>query len=454
MSLVIARKKRTQLFGAIVGLLLIVGLVSLISVEDPSGATVRIGIVMITLGAGLWMERSWELIPVALLAWLGPNFARSLFDDSYQLFSTTMMLEAVGVLAIAGVASMTREALKALETENLLIGSNAPGAIGINPDSGVFQANQLRTLLEVELARSRRFGREFSLVLVGIDELRQKYDYRDPGVWQASLAATARLLRNTRHNVDRVFHYGDDGFALILPEASEKDVVGMVRRLRRLARAAFPAEGEPGGPLPAHYGATFYPTCATTVEDLMRRAEIALRIAEKSTLRYQLDSAAAPELPAAETMRRPDLEVVASDIADADEPATAIAELAVEKPISAVLVEAEEIAASLEVRLDEEPAVSESATDVETTVAYEEAAAEAEANKETVAEQQTVVAAMLTPAGEPIAKLLDEAAVTMDDPAIAADLIRAADSFDEIDGILRQMDETLTLIRKVRSAVA
>src|SRR5688572_7443261 len=99
MSVALARRRRTELFASIGGLLLLVGLVSLISVEDPDGATLRIGIIMVTLGAGLWMVRSWELIPLAVLTWLAPNFARSLLDDRFELFSTTMMLEAAGVLA-------------------------------------------------------------------------------------------------------------------------------------------------------------------------------------------------------------------------------------------------------------------------------------------------------------------------------------------------------------------
>src|SRR5690606_35390454 len=117
-------------------------------------------------------------------------------------------------------------------------------------------------------------------------------DYRDEAVWKASVAATTELLRQTRQNVDHVYHYKEGGFAVVLPEADEKDVVGLISRLRRLARSMEPAEGEPGGPLPLHFGATFFPECATSVDDLIRRAEIALRIAAEATTRYHLDSAA------------------------------------------------------------------------------------------------------------------------------------------------------------------
>ena len=425
MSLAVARRRRTELFSSIAGLLLIVGLVSLISVEDPEGATMRIGIIMVTLGAGLWMTCPRELIPVALLAWLAPNFGRSLLDDTFELFSTTMMLEAAGVLAIAGVASIAREALRALEQESILIGSHGEHAAGVNPETGVFQASQLRPAVESELARSRRFGRTFSLVVVGIDEMRQKYDYRDPAVWEASLAATARLLRNTRHNVDRVFHYGDNGFAMILPESSEKDVVGMVRRLRRLARISSPAEGEPGGPLPAHFGATFFPACATSVEDLFRRADVALKIAEKNTLRYQLDSAAAPEMAPAETLRRPEDEEVVE----------------IEAPAASVLDEAEGIVVAMEL-VD---ALGAFEDEVPTEVYAAAIATEPGAYDEAFEREPVFDLEMET--SQPSVTQLALVSSDAIQPVTSA-------SLSNIDALLKQMDETLSMIRSVRAKAA
>ncbi len=134
--------------------------------------------------------------------------------------------------------------------------------------------------------------------------MRQRFDYRDQETWETSFAATADLLGGTRTNVDHIYRFGPSAFALVLPESSPKDVEGLVKRLRREARKAKPKEGEPGGPLPAHYGGTFFPSCATTVNDLLRRAEIALRIAENNPSRIQLDGAEAPEMPPVETLRQ------------------------------------------------------------------------------------------------------------------------------------------------------
>jgi diguanylate cyclase (GGDEF)-like protein len=429
-----------------------VGAVSAISTRDPSGASLRIGMVMVTVGAAMWLP--WQqLVPAVLLAWLGPNFGRSLMEDAYALFNTNMMLELPGLLMLGGFASVARDSLRALEQENMLIGSQSEGR---NSETGVFEATQLKPALDAELARSRRFGRTFSLVLIGIDEMRQKFDYRDAEVWQASLAATARLLRQTRLNVDRVFHYGANGFALILPESDEKDVSGLVRRLRRQARKSSPAEGEPGGPLPAHFGATFFPACATTVEDLMRRAEIAMRIAEKTTLRYQLDSAEAPELPPAETLRRPEAEAEPALTAPVMEVALESLEAApapvafqpVEAPatshdediatLPSVVEEAQAVAAAAEsMQREDEPEPA----DREVTIASQPGLEPVASSMAPVVE--AAISASETPAMEPAAA----------QPGYVASA-GASEPLDDIAELLKQMDKTLEMIRSVRSHAA
>jgi diguanylate cyclase (GGDEF)-like protein len=160
--------------------------------------------------------------------------------------------------------------------------------------------------LEAELARARRFERRFALVLVGLDKRHERYAFRDEAEWQASYLATARLLRKTRANIDRVYRYGSSAFALILPESGEKEVTGLVRRLRKTATSMRPRESEPGDPLPVAFGATFYPNAASSVEDMLRRAEIALRVAAKNSSRLQLDSAEARAPPPPETLRQPE----------------------------------------------------------------------------------------------------------------------------------------------------
>ena len=303
MSVVIARQKRSALYLSIAGLMVMVAAVSAVSARDPSGVSLRVGMIMMTVGVAMWLP--WQaLVPAALAIWIGPNYVYSMIEGT-TLFDTNMLLEGPGIVLLAVFAGFARHSLRVLEAENLLLGATAENE-GVDPETGVYEERLLIPALEAELVRSRRFGREFALVLVGMDELRQRFDYRDEETLKSGLVATAQVLRSTRAHIDRVYRMGETGFALILPESGEREVIGLIRRLRRVSRRSKPSEGESGGPLPAHYGATFFPQCATTTEDLLRRAEIAMSLAEKTSSRLQLDGAEAPAMAPPETLRRPE----------------------------------------------------------------------------------------------------------------------------------------------------
>ena len=510
MSLIAARKKRTTLYLSVAGLMVMVAAVSAISARDADGVSLRIGMIMVTVGAALWLP--WrQLIPAVVLAWLLPNLGRSVIDAAVTLPNLNMALELPGLAGVAFFTAMAREALKNLEQENLLLGSGTSDLAGLNPETGIYDESQLRPTIEGELARSRRFGRTFSVVLVGIDEMRQKFDFRDDVAHRLSRDATANLLRQTRHNVDRVFHYRTEGFAIILPETTEKDIPGLVKRLRRLARGMKPAEGEPGGPMPVHFGATFFPDCATTVDDLLRRAEVALRISASNTTRYQLDSAEAAELPPAETLRRETLAMAeASPAAEAappplvtnpvaaaivgeayaerarevatterpplqvgaseDDDAAAGPAAATEKPLEVIAGEQRFESAivaggldepAVEPRIVSRPAVDADLIDVrflqpggwptETSLGSDEAPDDAG--------EQPGLAAVTPPAYEPVEvePVATSVLAPQAEPAVqpmAAPVRASSEVSDDFEALLKQMDETLKMIKSVRNAAA
>jgi diguanylate cyclase (GGDEF)-like protein len=302
MSSEVAKRKRSQFYLNVAGMLVMVAAVTAIAARDPSGVSFRIGMVLMTIGAASLLPKRTNALMATVVIWLLPNLARSALQN-VDMFNPNMLLELPPLLGLAFFTDLSRRSLENLEAENLAMGGGETVADEADPITGVYDERLLRPALEVELARATRFKREFSIVLAGIDSMRQRFDYRDDEAWEQSFIATAKMLLGTRKNIDRVYRYGVSSFAMLLPESGSKDVNGLLRRLSRAARRASPAEGEPGGPLPCHYGATFFPQCATTVDDLLRRAEIVLRIAEKNTTRVQLDGAEAPEMEPPETLR-------------------------------------------------------------------------------------------------------------------------------------------------------
>ena len=297
----LSSRNRLLLYATIGALLVLAAAISSISVRDPGAVWIRVAMILLTVAAAMWLPLTALIVAVPAI-WLGPNFARVQFGDE-TLFRTETLLELPGLVGLALAATLTRLQLGAVERENDARHSHVGLQYELDEQTGVFQERLLREAVERELVRSRRFGREFALMLAAVDDKRAKFDYREENEWLSALTATAAVLLNTRTHIDRVFRFGERGFALLLPETGAKDITGLIRRLGRAARKTDPAEGEPGGPMPLHFGVTFYPQCATSVDDLLRRAEVAVRLAEKHPARVQLDGAEAPELPAPETLR-------------------------------------------------------------------------------------------------------------------------------------------------------
>src|SRR5687767_7325783 len=98
MSVVIARKKRAALYLSVAGLLIMVAALSAVSARDPSGVTLRVGMVMMTVGAAMWLP--WQaLVPATIAIWIGPNYVRDLIEDT-SLFGTNMLLELPGLVGL------------------------------------------------------------------------------------------------------------------------------------------------------------------------------------------------------------------------------------------------------------------------------------------------------------------------------------------------------------------
>ncbi len=464
MSLIVARQKRSALYLSILGVVIMVAAVMAISARDPGGVSLRVGMVMVTVGAAMFLPW-YQLVPAIILTWFLPDSARALFGGK-ALFNLNMILELPGLLGVGAFATFARESLRQIEHEMLMVGADRDVTSGIDPKTGIFQESRMLPDLSAELARSRRFGRSFAFVLVGIDDMRQRFDYRDEESWAGSLKATAELLRGTRSNVDRVYQYGTSGFALLLPESSEKDVKGLVRRLRRTARKTKPSEGEAGGPFAVHYGATFFPTCATSTDDLLRRAEVAMRIAEKSPDHLKIDTAAAAEMAPVESLRRR----YAEEDATAAEPSEAAAQLNLEPQSRQlhVLAESDDNAlegideAALEAGAAVEPAPAEASVPVTPVTAAPvaelqsvEAGLPAAETPAVEAEPELApVTAFETPAVDEVSAEPVMATIAEETPA-AESAPATPESFDdEIAGLLAHLDETLDMIRTMKSTAA
>jgi diguanylate cyclase (GGDEF)-like protein len=85
--------------------------------------------------------------------------------------------------------------------------------------------------LDAEVARSRRYTRPLALVIFDLDELKTVNDTQGHAAGDEALKRIADALRATIRTGDNAFRIGGDEFAVILPEADERDAQAAARRI-------------------------------------------------------------------------------------------------------------------------------------------------------------------------------------------------------------------------------
>jgi diguanylate cyclase (GGDEF)-like protein len=85
--------------------------------------------------------------------------------------------------------------------------------------------------LDAEVARSRRYTRPLALVIFDLDELKTVNDTQGHAAGDEALKRVADALRATIRSGDNAFRIGGDEFAVILPEADERDARGAAQRI-------------------------------------------------------------------------------------------------------------------------------------------------------------------------------------------------------------------------------
>lgn len=98
--------------------------------------------------------------------------------------------------------------------------------------TGIFNHLHIVTKLEGEVARSRRYGSNLSVILFDIDNFKDINDHFGHLAGDQVLIRVAQLIKNSVRNIDAVGRYGGEEFLAVLPETDGEAALTMAERVR------------------------------------------------------------------------------------------------------------------------------------------------------------------------------------------------------------------------------
>lgn len=190
---------------------------------------------------------------------------------------------AVGVLALGAAAVLVR-VLLALRGEQSTFARREADALRLaelDDLTGLGNYRMFTRQLAAEVARSRRHEDPFSLVLLDLDGFKEVNDELGHLAGDDALRLVAAALRGALREEDVCCRQGGDEFAVIAVRAEEQEAQELAERLSRaVAAIPFGAEGEQR--LGASVGWATFGRPARSVDELILRADTALREAKRT----------------------------------------------------------------------------------------------------------------------------------------------------------------------------
>jgi diguanylate cyclase (GGDEF)-like protein/PAS domain S-box-containing protein len=140
-----------------------------------------------------------------------------------------------------------------------------------DPLTGLANYRRLIDVLDGEIKRSTRTGREFALLLFDLDHLKQINDRYGHVTGSRALSRLADALCASCRDIDTAARFGGDEFALVLPETEAEPATLVAQRICSTLAAD---GGHPQVSVSA--GAAIYPRDGQTIESLLSTADAEL----------------------------------------------------------------------------------------------------------------------------------------------------------------------------------
>ena len=147
--------------------------------------------------------------------------------------------------------------------------------------TGLFNTRYFYKTLDLEIARTNRYGDPFSLMLFDIDNFKLLNDNYGHQAGDGVLQELARILKSISRETDTLVRYGGEEFIIILPNTPEEEAFFLADRIRNAVQEHnFMASDTEKVKITLSGGIASYPKNARDAKSLLNAADAALYAAK------------------------------------------------------------------------------------------------------------------------------------------------------------------------------
>ncbi|MGA7432557.1 MAG: GGDEF domain-containing protein [Xanthobacteraceae bacterium] len=148
--------------------------------------------------------------------------------------------------------------------------------------TGLYNRRHFETLAQAELARSQRYMRPLTVMMMDIDHFKDVNDTYGHATGDRVLQALATVCLATKRDADVIGRIGGEEFALLLPETTDTAAAQFAERLRQQIRDCAPVVGGEKLPITVSIGIAGVTLTTSGIQPLLNSADQALYDAKHS----------------------------------------------------------------------------------------------------------------------------------------------------------------------------